>query len=221
MADENRSSVNEELKNGLILKSRSGKLYTVTQYQTVAYTDRDGSDKELITYKLTDSHRKKIGTVTQYTTQERVMSVIERYENPNHMSEFEYIARIGEVNGFLYVGLPEPLRDWNDVLIDDELEIIIEKKNGQKITDICHHVSKNNATYIINLRRMRRYFLDDDGNQCILSLEEYKKINKSQLFIKKGDVVKVRVIPDSANQNLFLADSMIEDVKLLRKRSGE
>lgn len=218
MEDSNRSSTNPNLTDGFQIKSRSGKTYTLKQYQIKEYIDRDGIEKQLIVYSVKDNHKKNIGNVTQYTTMERLQSLVNRYEEPNHMAGFEFIARIGETNKLPYVVLPEPLRAWNDVLVDDELSIEITNTDGQTITDICHHVSMIKTTYIVNLSRMRRYVLDDDGNQSILSTEEYKKINKSKLFIKKGMLVKIKVIPET-NVDFNLADSMIEDVDRLIKKT--
>lgn len=225
----NRSSTNE-LYDGQKIVSRSGKIYTLKQYETKQYIDRKGEEKELIVFSVKDSHKKNIGSVTQHTTEERLLSLINRYDEPNHMKQFDFIARIGNNNGFPYVLLPEPLRAWNDVLIDDEVSIEITNTDGQTITDIAHHVTKigtaktnsttSGGSYNINLSRMRRFYLDDNGNQWILPIEEYKK-NPSMAFLKNGMLVKVTVKPDSENQNYFLADSMIEDVKLLQRRSKE
>lgn len=228
MESGNRSSINDCLKDGLKIKSRSGKTYTLRQYDSKTYVDRKGEEKTLIAFNVQNSGKKKIGTVTQYTTQERLESLIERYENPNHMKAFEIIARIGNNNGFPYVLLPEPVRAWNNVLIDDEVTVEIENEHGQIITDICHHIAKigtaktnsttSGGSYNINLSRMRRYYLDEDGKQAILSTEEYKK-DHSKTFLHDGMLVKVRVSPDSENQNYLLADSMIEEAERLQKRS--
>lgn len=228
--DSNRSSTNQNLTDGLKIKSHSGKIYTLRQYEKKSYIDRKGEEKELIVFNVQNSNKKKIGTITQYTTQERLESLIERYENPNHMKPFEIIARIGNNNGFPYVLLSEPVRAWNNVLIDDEVLIEIENEKGQIITDICHNVSKigtaktNNTksggSYNVNLSRMRRFYIDNDGKQAILSTSEFKQ-DKSKAFLHDGMLVKVRVSPDSENQNFFLADSMIEDVNRLLKRSKE
>ena len=224
MSEGNRATENSQITDGRKLSSPSGRTYTLRQYETVSYTDRNGEEREFISFKITDSAKKKIGTVTNYTTEERLRSLIRRYENPEHMEKIDFVARTGETNGFLYIIIPEPIRGWADILVDDSVDLRIEKKDGSFIEDIQHHVSMLKSSYIVNLRRIRRFTREKDekGNPIILSTEQFRSGKfRNELFLKKGDLVRITLIPQPDYQDFFFADSMKEDVELLKKRESE
>ena len=224
MSDGNRATENELMKDGRKISSPSGKIYTLRKYEIIPYINREGIERDFISFKITDSNKKKVGTVTNYTTEERLQSLMYRYENPEHMEKVEFIARVGETNGFLYVVIPEPIRSWANIFVDDSIDLKLEKKDGSTLEDVLHHVSMLKTSYIVNLRRIRRFLSEKDekGNNLILSTEEFRSGKfRNDLFVKKGDLVKVSLIPTPDYQNFFFADSMKEDVERLKKKETE
>ena len=223
MSDGNRATENELMKDGRKISSPSGKIYTLRKYEIIPYINREGIERDFISFKVTDSTKKKIGTVTNYTTEERLHSLIYRFENPEHMEKAEFIARVGETNGFLYIIVPEPVRSWANIYVDDSIDIKLQKKDGLAAEDVLHHISMLKTSYIVNLRRIRRFLSEKDehGNNLILSTEEFRSGKfRKDLFLKKGDLVKVSLIPKPEYQNFFFADSMKEDVERLKKKEG-
>ena len=224
MSDGNKGTINYLMKDGRKIVSPSGKTYTLRKYEIIPYVNKEGIETDFVSFKITDSNKKKIGSVTNHTTEERFLSLIQRFENPEHMEKVEFIARVGETNGFLYVVIPEPIRSWANIFVDDSIDLKLEKKDGSTLEDVLHHVSMLKTSYIVNLRRIRRFLSEKDekGNNLILSTEEFRSGKfRNDLFVKKGDLVKVSLIPTPDYQNFFFADSMKEDVERLKKKETE
>lgn len=229
--DSNRSTINEYLKEiptqGKTIKfdglQRTYKIipYKVETYQSI---DSEGMtvDKELITYSIKDSSKKTIGTVTQYTTMERLRSLLKRYENPNHMIPFEIIGRIGSIAGSLYIVINEAVIDWSNAYVDDCVNVRIERKDGLVYTGNDYHISLNKSTYILNLNDIRRLSVNDDGSLTMLTVKGFKDISKNdpkRLFIQKGDVVKVKMIPNPNGQKFSFADKMRKEIHRKNKQN--
>lgn len=220
MSDENRTSVNDGIVDGrkLII---GGKTHTIREYETIPYCNAQGEIEEYHSFKIVDGNKRKVATITQFTTEERLSSLCRRLENPAHMRPITYYSGVSATNGLLYVNCPEPVRRWADILVDDEIELTIKRPDGLTYTDICHHVSMMKTSYLIQLSRLRRLFVNDDGSIEILSTAEFRSCDKSKLFVKKGDVVEVTINPDPENQNYFLADEMREKLQRDNKKVAE
>lgn len=231
--DGNRATINETLKqippqgkpykiDGL---QRSYKIvpYKVETYQT---TDTDGMiiEKELVTYSIKDSSKKTIGTVTQYTTMERLNSLLKRYENPNHMDDVEIIGRVGSIAGALYLVINESIMDWANILVDDCVDLEIMRKDGLSYAAKGYHISLNKSTYILNLNDIRRLTVEDDGQLQLQTVKGFKTVSQtepSKLFIKKGDVIKVKLTPNPTGQKYTFADKMRKEIHRKNKTANQ
>ena len=214
--DSNRATINPLLEDGRKVTSRSGKVYTLAEYETMVYKDRNGEDVEYRTFKVVNSGKKKIGTITQYTTEERLNSLIRRFEEPDHMTDAKFIAKIGETNGYQYIVLNDALRDWFDMIVDDAVTVTIERKDGLRASVDGLNVAMLKTSYIVNLSRMRRCSVTPEGTS-ILSVAEFKSCDPNTLFLHKGDVVEVTLCSEPENQNYNLADSMRAKISHDRK----
>ena len=215
-----KATINETLmpigKDGKTYKpTKAIRSYKIIPYQTEQYTKADGETVDYHTYAIKDSSKKTIGTVTQFTTMERLDSLILRYENPNHMDSFELISSVGVLSQSLYVVVPKAYVDWCDVLVDDSINIQITKKDGRSYTGKDYKISLNKSTYVINLNDIRR--LDNDLN--LLSVKEFRKAAQSDLFLSSKDLVKIFVTPNPEKQRFNFADSMKREIS--RKRSKQ
>lgn len=221
--DGNRATINDTLKQ-IPTQGRTYKIdglqrtYKIIPYKVETYEsiDSDGMiiSKELVTYSIKDSSKKTIGTVTQYTTMERLNSLLKRYENPNHMEEIEIIGRIGSIAGSLYLVINESIMEWANILVDDCVDLLITRKDGLSYAAKNYHVSMNKSTYILNLNDIRRLTVEEDGLQ-LQTVKDFKTVSmsdSSKLFVKKGDVVKVKMTPNPTGQKYTFADKMRKEI---------
>lgn len=227
MSDEtNRSTINEQIVDGrkIII---NGKTCSLRRDSGVTVIDDNGNEHIYYSFNIVNSNRKKLEfykeplTVTQFTTEERLHSICKRFENPAHMRPITYYSGVSSTNGLLYVNCPEPVRRWADILVDDEIELTIKRPDGLTYTDICHHVSMMKTSYLIQLSRLRRLFVNDDGSIEILSTAEFRSCDKSKLFVKKGDVVEVTINPDPEHQRFDLATEMKEKLQRDKRKVAE
>lgn len=194
---------------------RANRTYKIIPYQTEEYTNANGETVEYRTFSIKDSNKKTIGSVTQYTTMERLDSLILRYENPDHMESFELISSIGKLAQSLYVVVPKAHVDWCDVLVDDSINIQITRKDGKTYTGTDYKISLNKSTYVINLNDIRRLTNDLE----LLSVKDFKKTNESDLFVSSKDLVKIFVTPNPEKQRFNFADSMKKEIS--RKKAKQ
>lgn len=208
-----KATINDVLmpigKDGKTYKpDKASKTYKIIPYQTEQYTNANGETVEYRTFSIKDSNKKTIGSVTQYTTMNRLDSLILRYENPDHMESFELISSIGTLAQSLYVVVPKAYVDWCNVLVDDSINIQITKKDGKTYTGTDYKISLNKSTYVINLNDIRR--LTNDLN--LLPVKDFKKANESDLFVSSKDLVKIFVTPNPEKQRFNFADSMKKEI---------
>lgn len=156
-------------KDGLFV--RSGKKFYVIGYEPfyveLPRVDENdtGEHTEIIEYrhyKIVDSSRKMIGTITRFTPLERAYSIINRYESPNHMKPGEFIAYVrhsGKADGepserMPYVTIPNAYADYYDVLVDDPVAVRIMTKDGHAYSTE-RHVSRMKDGLIVSLSEIR------------------------------------------------------------------
>lgn len=204
------------LENGLTI---FGKKHKIVAHETKTYLDQDGNKKSYLSFKIINSNKKKIATFTQNITKERFESLIKRLENPDHMESVEFIGRIASTNNLLYVLIPEALTEWANILVDDSVSIKVTRKDGTSYEDIQYSISSMHKAKIIQLSRLRRLALNEDGKLEYVPIKDFKKTDQDKLFIKNREVVKIELVPDPNYQNFDFADNMDYEISKLIKRS--
>lgn len=129
-----------------------------------------------------------IGRITEYTTEERLTSMIYRFYNPEHAGPISFRARvlfsgspeeeetprgekrISEASRMPYVEIPASLLDKSGLCVDDEISITITNERGDSYTD-HYHVS-NMGLY--NLRE-EGLFTEEKTRRFIVPLTKFKR----------------------------------------------
>lgn len=207
-----RSTLNERITDGRVVISKSGTEYELRKFKERIDTERLGSPRVYIGYEL---HRLPdgavIGSVTNYTTDTRLYSLLERYEHPSTMCPVQFIAKVrGTGDNRLYCSVGYA-REWANIRIDDSFDIEITTKGGDVISDPVHHLSLMKTSAIIELTRLRRYSKEKkkDGTYKIYSQEAFARLGprgKNDLLLQPNDIISIRLIPTPEAQDFFFAD---------------
>lgn len=208
----NRSIPNEFLHDGREIVSRSGTEYFLKLTKTKPI--EDNPSRSVSAYDVVrKSNNQTIGTITSYTTESRLFSLLERKENPKAMQPVEFIGKISGSPTMIYIVVRHE-REWANIRLDDCFDIEITKKDGSSFEDINHHLSLNKVTPVINISRMKRIMKEKDpeGKQQFLTVAAYRKLTEKErnqtLALLPGDIVKVKLTPAPNWQEFFFADNI-------------
>lgn len=208
----NRSMPNEFLHDGREIVSRSGTEYYLKLTKTKPIEGKPSrSVSAYDVVRKSDNHI--IGSITSYTTETRLFSMLERYEFPEAMEPVEFIGKIAGSKTMIYIVVRYE-RQWANIRIDDCFDIEIIKKDGSSFEDTNHHLSLVKTTPVINISRMKRIMKEKDpeGKQQFLTVAAYNKLTEKErnqtLALLPGDIVKVKLTPAPNWQEFFFADNI-------------
>lgn len=207
-----RSTENQYIEDGRRILSRSGKEYELKKFKTNTITNVWGVSRTYAGYNVCELPQGEvIGSVTNYTTESRLFSLLERYERPAAMQPVQYIAKVRGTNDRRLYCAVGYAREWANIRIDDAFDIEITTKDGLTISDPVHHLSLMKTSPIVELTRLRRYsrIRNKDGSFRIYSQKEYDRLGpraKNDLLLQPNQLISIRLIPTPGAQNYFFAD---------------
>lgn len=210
----NRSTMNQYMEDGRILVSSSGTEYQLKKQYSKLREVSKFTKREVAAYSVIRiSDGKIIGSVTSYTTDNRLFSLIERREKPEAMLPVEFISKISGSPSMIYIVVRHE-REWANIRYDDTFDIEITTKDGRTYGDLNLHLSLIKATPVINISRMKRILREKDpeGKNQYLSIPAYNKLSdqerREELALLPGDLVKVKLTPCPTQQEFFFADNL-------------
>lgn len=227
-------------------KIRSGKKYYVVGYEPfkvkyyrlIKKTEEDEEENDKILeevideyryYKIVDSSRKTIGTITMYTPLERAYSLINRHDFPDHMDESEFIAyvhysgkkpTVGVIDTRQpYVTIPPAVAEYNDVFVDDAVKVRVERKDGISY-ESAYHVSRMKDNLIVGLSPFKWLFVDgSEVKEMPIGKKKDERTNESWMLsdhlLNESVPVKIRLTPLPDAQ---FYDLSTEAVRIMRNR---
>lgn len=209
----NRATPNELIQDGRIIVTPDGSEYSL-KLQFTKIREGMFSNREIAAYSVIRiSDGKYIGSVTSYTTEKRLYSLIERRENPKAMRPVEFISKISGSEKMIYLVVRHE-REWANIRLDDTFDVEITTQDGRIYEDLNYHLSAMKSTPIINITRMRRVLREKDpeGKLQYVSVSAYNNMLESErrekLAIAPGDIVKVRLTPAPDWQEFYFADNL-------------
>lgn len=209
-----RSTKNERIEDGRIIISKSGKEYELHMFKEVTEKSDCGLETIKHGYEVLQlPEGEVIGSVTDYTTEARLYSLLERYEHPEIMRPVEFITVVRKTgNGRLYCNVGYA-REWANIRLDDSFDIEITTKDGLTIADPVHHLSLMKTTYVIELTRLRRFTkeINKDGSYRMLPQQNYDRLGakgEDNLLLQPDKVISIRLIPTPDSQDFFYADNL-------------
>lgn len=209
----NRGINNKRIEDGRVIVSKSGTEYILKEFRTVEEPGEFGITHIYKGYQLRKLPEDSvIGTVTNYTTESRLFSLLERYEHPDQLKPVTFITKVQGNNSRIYCPVGYA-REWAGMRVDDAFDITIRTSEGLTVTDPVHHLSLIGTTPIIELTRLRRYSkrTDKKGNHLMHSFKSYDKMrekDREDLLIRPGDLIEVSVIPTPGDQDYYFADNL-------------
>lgn len=138
--------------------------------------------------QISAKNNEMIGRITEYTTEDRLSSMIYRYYNPEHAEPISFGARvlfsgspeteeeapgkkrISEASRMPYVMIPDTLIDKSGLCVDDEISITITNERGDHYTD--HYHISNMGLY--NLRE-EGLLTEEKTRRFIVPLTKFKR----------------------------------------------
>ncbi len=209
----NRGINNDLITDGRIVSSKSGTEYRLKKFKTVDGTDENGIARVYIGYQVRQLPEDEIiGSVTNYTTESRLHSLLERYENPDHMRPVTFITKVRGNDSRIYCPVGYA-KEWAALTIDDSFDIGITTSEGIHVEDPEHHLSVIGSTSVIELTRLRRWSkrTDDKGRHYVHSFKSYARMrpkDREDLLLRPDDLIEVTIIPQPGAQNYFFADNL-------------
>lgn len=154
---------------------------------------------------IRSSDKTLIGRVTEYTTDERLISLFYRWYHRDHLKPLDFSATVyfsgpadsSEEEGTLtkspYAIIPPDIFKEADGRIDDEIRMTVTNPEGFVNTQ-SYHVSKMNRSYIMPLTQFKRlvFMEDPDGDPEKLPKKRYIRQVGENLYLVmiKKDVYK-------------------------------
>lgn len=216
---------------------RSKKKYYVVGYEPfkAKHYRKDEDTEEILTeideyryYKIVDSSRKTIGTITMYTPLERAYSLINRHDYPNHMIDTEFIGyvhfsgkppSVGVIDTRQpYVTIPPAVAEFNDILVDDAVNVKITRKDGASF-ECPYHVSRMKNNYVIGLSPFKWLYVDgSEVKEEIIGKKKDIRFNESWMLsdhlLKESVPVKIKLTPLPNAQFYDLSTEAVRIMKL-------
>lgn len=221
-----------------VVKIRSGKKYYVVGYEPFRakfYRLDDETDEiveeidEYRYYKIVDSSRKTIGTITMYTPLERAYSLINRHDKPDHMDITEFIGyvhfsgkkpTVGVIDTRQpYVTIPPAVAEFNDILVDDAVLVRVERKDGI-VYECPYHVSRMKDNLIVGLSLFKWLYVNgSEVKEMPIGKKKDERTNESWMLsdhlLNESVPVKIRLTPLPDAQ---FYDLSTEAVRIMRNR---
>lgn len=197
--------------DGYVIRSRSGKKYYLKEFTLTLATG-----EEYRYFKVKDSSKRPVGSITQHTPIERLESLLERYEKPDHMEPFVFVGVVHHSNNMPYVTLPDAVVRWYNVLVDDAIQITMYDKQGHSCTHE-YHIDRMKNNLILSLSPFKWHYVHNGevvrAHVTKRQKDEWYLVDPDNYFPKDGEVYRFDVEPLKGSQRFTLAD----DVVLLMK----
>ena len=167
--------------------------YKITFRQYVEEWTEHRAPRRFVYYQLSrrsSNKTEQIGRITEYTTEDRLKSLLYRYFNPGHASGISFYGRVrlsgsaedpsGDTSAMDYAGrlpskMPYVTVPADDVVkcnlrVDDEISYTIVNPRGEQFTERYHLSTTakpedgSTQSLILPLTRIKRLVMYDDGS---------------------------------------------------------
>lgn len=151
--------------------------YKITyQWKKAEYEDGKGKKKYFEyarVFRRTSEGQETIGQITEYTTEDRLKSMLYRFYNPGHASGFSFSGRVRlsgdseesrkeKKSKMPYVAIPSEDVSRYDLRVDDEVKITLINKHGEEYSEFYHlsltanNEEENKQSLIVPLPKFKR-----------------------------------------------------------------